>query len=84
MPARERDPEVLTAFGRAVAVARTRQRITQDQLGERAQPPIERAHVGAIERGERDPGLTLVVRLAQALGMTPAQLMEAMEEERGR
>jgi transcriptional regulator with XRE-family HTH domain len=63
-------------------VARARQRITQDQLAQKAQPPIERAHVGAIERGEREPGLVLIVRLAQALGMSPARLMEAMEEER--
>lgn len=37
--------------------------------------------MGRIERGERDPALVAIVRLARSLGMTPAQLMDAMETE---
>jgi ribosome-binding protein aMBF1 (putative translation factor) len=81
---RKPDPNLTRAFGQAVAVARARQRLSQEELGRRAHPPIERAHLGAIERGEREPGLSVIVRLAGALDMQPGRLLDAMDEEKGR
>lgn len=79
MPARERDPRISKAFGRALRIGRVRQGLTQDALAKAAQ--LERATLGRIERGERDPALVAIVRLARSLGMTPGQLMDAMETE---
>jgi transcriptional regulator with XRE-family HTH domain len=38
-------------------------------------------HVGRIERGELDPGLTTQRQIAIALGVTLAELMAQAEEE---
>jgi len=35
--------------------------------------------VGRIERGERDPGVKTVVRLAKGLGVKPGELFEGVE-----
>lgn len=78
---RYRDSELLAAFGQAVRIARTRLGMSQAELAMRASPPIGRARLGAIELGQRDPGLTIIDRIARALGMTLAQLMDATAQE---
>lgn len=82
--ARYRDEESLAAFGQAVRIARTRKGLSQAELADRAQPKLHGARLGDIERGEREAGLTIIVRLAKALDLTPAQLLAAMDEERAR
>jgi transcriptional regulator with XRE-family HTH domain len=42
---------------------------------------MDRTYMGGIERGERNPSLTNVVKIADALGV-PASLLHA-EAERG-
>ena len=79
---RTRDVEAMVAFGRVVRRLRRAQDWTQAELAERAQ--VERETLGRIERGLREPGLSVIIRLALALATTPAQLMKAMEEERER
>ena len=83
VPPSERDPEVSRAFGRAVQIARVRRGLTRSRLAAQAGIPSP-STIGRIERGERDPILSQAVRLALALGLTPGQLMDAMQEERGR
>lgn len=36
---------------------------------------IDRTYVSGIERGRRNPSLTMIVRLAEKLGTTPAALL---------
>ena len=74
--------EVRAAFGRAVAVERARRDWTQAELATRA--GIERAHLSRIEAGGVDPGLVVQEKIAQALGLTLADLMKTVEEERER
>lgn len=66
-----RSPQV--AFGTAVREIRLEKGLSQESLAERA--GLHRTYVGGIERGERNPGLINIVRIAQALGVTPAELM---------
>jgi transcriptional regulator with XRE-family HTH domain len=40
--------------------------------------------VSELERGRRDPSLATIVQLAEALGMSMAELMERFDEERAR
>jgi transcriptional regulator with XRE-family HTH domain len=35
---------------------------------------IDRSHYGGMERGERNPSLASVVKIADALGVAPSQL----------
>jgi transcriptional regulator with XRE-family HTH domain len=65
-------PECL-AFGKTVRLFRTRAGYSQEQLADRAE--IHRTYIGGIERGERNPTLAMIHRLATALGVSPAQLL---------
>ncbi len=51
--------------------------LTQEQLAERS--GLDLASVGRIERAVRDPGVRTVARLAQGLGVRPADLLDGME-----
>jgi transcriptional regulator with XRE-family HTH domain len=59
-----RTPELL-AFGAAVRKLRVKQGMTQDTLAEKA--GTHRNYVGMLERGERNPTLLVILRLAKAL-----------------
>ena len=71
------DPTVAKAFGAAVRSMRTTQGVAQEALANIAK--IERAHVGKIERGEHMPTLAAVLKLARALGVSSAVLMQETE-----
>ena len=73
----KRDP-VLTAFGQNVRKQREARDFTQEVLAERAE--LDRTYISDIERGTRNLGIENVVRLAAALGVTSAKLMEGVGE----
>lgn len=62
------------AFGEAVRLHRGLAGYSQEELVDRA--GIHRTYIGGIERGERNPTLTMIHRLAAALGVSPSQLLE--------
>jgi len=70
---------VCLEFGRTVRRLRYALSLSQEGLADRAN--IHRTYIGGIERGERNPTLTMIVRLAEALGVHPATLLGAEEEE---
>nr|WP_269838487.1 helix-turn-helix transcriptional regulator [Paucibacter sp. M5-1]MCZ7880439.1 helix-turn-helix transcriptional regulator [Paucibacter sp. M5-1] len=41
---------------------------------------IERAHMGRIERGERVPNLVLIIKIANALRCSTAELIAKFEQ----
>ncbi len=55
--------------------------LSQEELADLAN--IHRTYIGGIERGERNPTLTMIVRLASALGVPPAKLLVVETEESG-
>jgi transcriptional regulator with XRE-family HTH domain len=59
-------------FGNAVRVARTRAGITQEELAERA--GLDRSYIGGVERGDRNPTLIAIEKIAGGLGITLADL----------
>jgi transcriptional regulator with XRE-family HTH domain len=61
-------------FGAALRDERKRSALTQAQLAARAGMP--QSVVSRLERGGREPRLSTMVRLAQALGITTAELVE--------
>lgn len=68
-----KDP-TLAAFGGAVRAARVADGVSQEELALRS--GIDRSYLGAIERGDQNPGLLHLVRIAEALGTTVAALMK--------
>src|SRR6266550_2584673 len=71
--------EECLAFGKAVRMYRTRMGLSQEDLADRAE--IHRTYIGGIERGERNPTLTMIHRLAAALGVPPTKLVGDEEPE---
>lgn len=63
----------LRAFGGRVRELRKAKGLSQEELGERAD--LHRNFVGMLERGERNPTLVTLFRLADGLGVPPADLI---------
>ena len=67
-------------FGATVRRLRERSGWTQEQLAEIAE--MSATYVGFIERGENVPTLTIIFRLADALMVSPAELIEDATKRR--
>jgi transcriptional regulator with XRE-family HTH domain len=65
------------AFGRAIKRLRVVRGISQEQLG--YDSGLHRTYVGGIERGERNPSLANIIRIAEALGVPASELMAESE-----
>jgi transcriptional regulator with XRE-family HTH domain len=66
------------AFGKVLRVVRKEAGLTQEQLGHAAE--IDRTFVSLIERGERQPTVRVLFKLATALRSTPVRLIELTQE----
>lgn len=65
--------KICLEFGRTVRRLRHGLALSQEDLADRAD--IHRTYIGGIERGERNPTLTMIVRLSEALGVSPETLL---------
>lgn len=61
-------------FGRALRSARIAAGLTQEQVGDRCD--MDLSAISRLERGQRNPRLDTIVRLAHALEVPPATLLE--------
>jgi transcriptional regulator with XRE-family HTH domain len=68
--------KVLSQFGRNVSRLRDQAGLSQDKLAEKAD--LDRTYLSGIERGVRNPGIKIVIRVAQALGVTVDQLCKGV------
>lgn len=66
------------AFGKILRVVRKEAGLTQEQLGHVAE--VDRTFVSLMERGERQPTVRMLFKLAVALKVTPARLMELTQD----
>lgn len=66
-------------FGDAVRRFRTFAGLTQENLATAS--GIHRTYIGGIERGERNPTLLMIHRIAAALGITPDRLFKDPDED---
>jgi XRE family transcriptional regulator, regulator of sulfur utilization len=73
----EDEERLLTTFGNRVRAARQERRMSQDELARATR--LNRSYIGFIERGEHNPILTHVARLAKALGVTVADLVDDID-----
>lgn len=65
-------------FGNNVRARRESLGWSQEELAARS--GLHRTYVGSVERGERNISLANIARLARALGCTPSQLLEGVED----
>jgi transcriptional regulator with XRE-family HTH domain len=69
-------PELL-ALARTIRQARRARELSQEALAYVA--GVHPKHLSEIERANKDPRATTVVKLAEALGLTPAELYARSE-----
>jgi transcriptional regulator with XRE-family HTH domain len=74
---RTASPQLL-AFGRTLRKARRDRDLSQEALADEA--GLSAKHVGEIERANKDPRLTTVLKLADALELRSNELFRAFDE----
>ena len=70
-------PAAMAVLGSTVRRLRTNRGISQEELADRA--GLHRTYISSIERGQRNPALVSIIRLAQALGVDPSALLEDLD-----
>lgn len=76
------DERVATAFGRAVRAARHEAGTSQEQLAHAAD--VERSYLGRLERGQSQPTLFALLKIAEALSCPGADLVATVERSLSR
>lgn len=74
---RTASPQLL-AFGRTLRKARRDRDLSQEALADEA--GLSAKHVGEIERANKDPRLTTVLKLADALELSSNELFRQFDE----
>ena len=74
--------DLRAAFGQRVKDLRERLVWSQEKLAERA--GLDTTYISGIERGQRNPGLNSLNRLARALGVTLPALVSDLRQPRQR
>ena len=69
--------EHLIRLGKAIKAQRRSLQVTQEALADAAQ--IDRAHMGKIERGERNVTLLNLVKIAAAMRLRPSEILAAAD-----
>lgn len=70
--------EIATAFGLALRALRRQAGLTQEQLG--FESGLERNFISMLELGQRQPSLATVFKLAKALNVAPAQIVQLADD----
>ncbi|MDE3069985.1 MAG: helix-turn-helix transcriptional regulator [Acidobacteriota bacterium] len=65
--------EAHRAFGLAVRTLREERGLSQEALA--LECHLDRTYIGGIERGERNPSLTNILKIAAALGVRASALL---------
>lgn len=76
------EPNVARAFGEVVRALREEQGVAQDKFAFLAN--VDRSYYGKLERGERQPSLALLLRIAGALGIAGGELVAQVDVQLAR
>ncbi|MGE5282584.1 MAG: helix-turn-helix domain-containing protein [Chloroflexota bacterium] len=69
--------DVATRFGENLVRCRMRAEMTQEEVANNSS--LHRTEIGLLERGARIPRIDTLVKLASALGVEPAELIEGID-----
>jgi transcriptional regulator with XRE-family HTH domain len=72
------DVSIQVAFGQALRARRHVAGLSQEDLADKA--GLHRTYVGSVERGERNPSLINIRRLAEAVEVTASDLLADAEK----
>jgi transcriptional regulator with XRE-family HTH domain len=73
-PSRNRQSPQLLALGKAIRQTRLAKGISQENLALLAE--VDRSYVGRVERGDNNAAILTLSKLAKALGISVAKLMQ--------
>jgi len=72
----------LQKFGKRIKDLRKINKMSQEKLAEKAD--LSRNFVGALERGEKEPKLTTLVKIAEAFNISLAELLNFPDDKRAK
>ncbi len=64
-------------FGRILQELRTERGLSQEKLG--FESNYHRTYISQLERGQKNPSLRAIFRLAEALGIRPSEMIRRIE-----
>lgn len=73
------DDELLAKFGSSIREFRAKKGLSQEALADKC--GLDRTYVGGIERGERNPSLKNISKIAAALEIAISKLFEGIDGE---
>lgn len=68
-------------FGRTVRALRTKAGYSQESFADAVH--VHRTYMGTLERGNGNPTLDMIVRIARGLDLSLSELFQAVEKETG-
>ncbi len=68
-------------FGRILRELRAERGLSQEELG--FESNYHRTYISQLERGQKNPSLKAIFRLAEALGITPSEMIRRIESRGG-
>ena len=71
--------EECVRFGRTIRSLREAKGLSQEDFADRIE--VHRTYIGGIERGERNPTLHTIEKIAEALGVPAWKLLQAMDRD---
>ncbi len=72
-------PDFQSRFAKVLLRRRLLARLNQEQLAEKAE--LHRTHVSVLERKKQVPSMAAVLKIAEALGLTLAELFREVESD---
>ncbi|HEY4963927.1 MAG TPA: helix-turn-helix transcriptional regulator [Candidatus Saccharimonadales bacterium] len=64
-------------FGKRIKQLRLEQDMTQQMLADKI--GVDRSYMGFLERGERNPSLEVIIKIAKALSKKPDDLLSSIK-----
>ena len=72
-----RDVGLERLFGRILQKLRTERGLSQEKLG--FESNYHRTYISQLERGQKNPSLKAIFRLARVLGIRPSEMIQKIE-----
>jgi transcriptional regulator with XRE-family HTH domain len=70
---------VILAFGKVLRKLREKQNLSQEKLAEYCD--LDRTYISLLERGLRQPTISTLFKIAEALEMSPSEIIRQVEIE---
>jgi transcriptional regulator with XRE-family HTH domain len=70
---------VISVFGKVLRELREGENLSQEKLAEYCD--LDRTYISMLERGLRQPTITTIFKIADALNISPSELVKKVEKE---